>query len=547
MASLHDIALRFRRHIDSNAFALLYTLELTLIKKYDPLAIKEMRQNISDTSKLLTLLNQSFKKLKLPHNPSTIPNLPIRSILKQLFSADISIGAVSELVQRFTIERYRNDLFSYSTPQQLRELMVRLMNLQDSESIYNPCFGIGGFFIEIAKSSKSVQIFAEEKERINQLIAGLIAQLCGIKKCKLHVTDTIAHPAFCVQDACQKFDKALCNPPLHESINTAPLQKDWRFAKYGLPPANASELFFMIHLLHSFKKRAIILIRESLLKRGQEAKIRIKIAFDGLIEAIVSLPRGIVPHTKEDLALIVLSKDNKDILFVDANRPYFNKRRGKRNTIYRVKELAEIVLKRQKSKYSTLVPLQEISAISLSPSFYLKATNHDPNLQEIATIFRAQRVAVTNGIPYQEIAIKDIVPNGYTSKSQTIKRADPKKAAKFRLQNLDILLPLRGSPTSIGIVKTSHLLIPNAGIIVIRTKKSEEACCLYLYLRSAKGQQELQRLYDTAPNKTLSPSILQTLKIPENLGTNCKERVERIFTYQKQIDKLKEKIEKELL
>ena len=268
---------------------------------------------------------------------------------------------------------------------------------------------------------------------------------------------------------------------------------------------------------------------------------------EGSIEAIVSLPKGIVPHTKEDLALIVLSKENKNILFVDANRPYFSKRQGKRNTIYRVEELVEIVLKRQKSEYSTLVPLQEISAVSLSPTYYLKAAGHDRNLGKIATIFRAQRVAATNGIPYQEIAIKDIVPNGYTSKSQTIKRADPNKAANFRLQSLDILLPLRGSPSSIGIIKTSHLLIPNAGIIVIRTKKSEEAYCLYLYLRSAKGQQELQKLYDTAPNKTLSPALLQTLKIPKNLGRNCKERVERIFAYQKQIEKLEEKIEKELM
>jgi len=81
---------------------------------------------------------------------------------------------------------------------------------------------------------------------------------------------------------------------------------------------------------------------------------------------------------------------------------------------------------------------------------------------------------------------------------------------------------------------------------VIRTKKSEEAYCLYLYLRSAKGQQELQRLYDTAPNKTLSPALLQTLKLPKKLGTNCKERVGRIFAYQKRIEKLEEKIEKEL-
>ena len=130
MASLYDIALRFRRLIDSNAFALLYTLELALIKKYDPSAIQAMQQNSNDTQKLQTLLNQSFKKLQLPHNPSTIPNLPIKSILKQLLSADISIEAVSDLVQRFTIERYGNDLYSYSTPQQLRDLMVRLLDLQ---------------------------------------------------------------------------------------------------------------------------------------------------------------------------------------------------------------------------------------------------------------------------------------------------------------------------------------------------------------------------------------------------------------------------------
>jgi len=551
LKTLYDIAVVLKRHLGKSSYALLYTLELAVIKKYIPEIIEELEKNIKDKGKLAAILNRAYYRLSLSHKITEIDdNFPIQLIAKYLIEADIDFYSISKFLQKFTIDKSSNDLYRFSTPIELKELMVGLLDIKERDSIYNPCFGIGGFFIDIAKTNKNVNIYAEDSEGINRVIAGLTAQLSGIKRCSLKVSNVIANPAWCNKKNCGQFNKVICNPPFDASFYPDNLKDDFRFKRFGIPPLNASEFLFLEHLLAAMKEKGVFLIRESLLQRSsKEAKIRTKIAYDGYIESIISLPKGIIPNWKENMALMVLSKDNKEIFFVDANRPYFIKRKGRRNTIFRTNELIDTVLNKKEKDFSLKVPIKDISAISLAPSYYLKNSknSNEKTLKDIAVdIFRAQRISIykKDYVKYHEIGLKDIVTNGYTLKSKNIKKGDREKVEKFKLKENDILLPLRGSANIIGIIgKVQDFLIPNSGIMVIRLKNTDDAYGLYIYLKSAKGGQELQKLYNEAPNKTLNKDILGTLKIPENLSKNSKDRFEKICKYQEEINFLKSKVD----
>ena len=547
-----DIAVRLKRYLGSSSQALLITLELAVIKKYEPLIIDELKDNLHDPSKLFQTVNRAYHKLSLKNKITKYgSDFPLVSISKYLIDAAVDADAISLFIQEFSIEKNSNDLYGFSTPVELKELMVSLINIKDYESVYNPCFGIGGFFGTIAKQSKAVTLFGEEIEEVYRRIGGLTAQLSGITECTLMKSDVILGPHYCKDETCTKFDKVICNPPLDMSFDIGSIKNDSRFKIYGLPPANASELLFLEHAIASMKEKAVVMVRLSVLQRSSnEAKIRTAIAYDGKIESVIALPKGIIPHWREDMALVILSQNNKDILFIDANRPYFSKRKGRRNTIYRVAEIVERSKNRTTDKYATLVPLSNVSAESLSPAYYFQKNRDRLNSKTLSSIagsiFRSQRLQSntnTDTFFYSEIGIKNIIINGYTVLSYIKKYGGSERIEIFKLQKLDILISLRGSAGTVGIVgEHKETLVCNSGLICIRLKNQTEAYALYLYLRSDRGQKALNALYDESPNRTINPEILATLAIPDIFDTKAKEKFKNLGNIQKEINNLEQNI-----
>ena len=425
-----NIAVRLKKYLGSSSQALLITLELAVVKKYEPQIIDELKESLQDPSKLFQIYNRIYHKLSFKHKITKYGNdFPLAAITKYLIEAEVDADAVSQFIQEFSIEKNGNDIYGFSTPVELKTLMVGLLNIKDYESVYNPCFGIGGFFGTIAEQSRTVTLFGEEIKDIYRRIGGLTAQLSGIRECKLMKSDVILDPYYCKEDTCKKFDKVICNPPLNMPFDLGSIKDDSRFKQYGLPPANASELLFLEHAIASMKEKAVVMVRLSVLQRSSnEAKIRTAIAYDGKIESVIALPKGIIPHWREDMALVVLSHNNKDILFMDASQPYFSKRKGRRNTIYRVDKITETVKNRTADKYAILIPLHQVSAESLSPAFYFQKTRDLLNSKTLSyvagSIFRSQRVQSNTDVDtflYSEIGLKNIIKNGYTVHIQILK------------------------------------------------------------------------------------------------------------------------------
>jgi type I restriction enzyme M protein len=296
------------------------------------------------------------------------------------------------------------------------------------------------------------------------------------------------------------------------------------------------------------EKKAVVLMRLSLLQRSSnEAKIRTKMAREGLIEAVVALPGGIVPHWKEPMALVLLSSGNENILFVDAAVPRFLKRRGRRNGIHRIGEIVETVKGRKETFYSVKVPLQEIEAESLAPSHYLAAGREKEGipLSELTErIFRAQRVRAPQGLPFGEIGVGDMVREGFTAGPGRLATGNAKRVERFALRPFDILLPLRGNANRVAIVGEHETpLVPNAGVIVLRPRSREDAFGLYLHLLSEKGREELEALYGDCPGRTLNPEALAHWRVKLPDGVEAEKRVAHIFRLRRETERLEKRIE----
>jgi len=540
-----DIALKLKKDTDSTSQALLITLELAVIKKYTPQSMPEFQSSLNTPIKLKQLYNKLFHHYSFKYNIADYcDEKTLKQITKHYIDASVEPEDIALFIQEFTIEKSKNELYEFSTPIELKKLMVSLLEIEDKDSVYNPCFGIGGLFNNISKSADNISVYGEEIEERYRLVGGLTAQLAGIKECKLYKRDVLYNSSCCFKNKCRKFDKVICNPPLSLSLDSKKLVDDVRFKKYGIPPTNASELAFLENALACMKTRAVVLVRLSILTRtGNEAKIRTSMAYDGKVQTIIALPKGIIPMLKEDMALIVLSHANKEIQFIDLNKPHFIKRKGRRNTIYRIDDILDIVLKKHLSQYATTIDINTIDPQNLSPQYYLNKINTNKNQIELSSItksiYRAQRVSTANRNTdtYLELSINNIVKNGYTLTADISKHGDTNKINKFRLKEYDLLLPLRGKTTTVGIVgKINKTIVPNSGIIVIRLRKSHLTKNLYLYLNSTSGQDALKNIYAASSNNTINPDILGTILLPNSFGDNNDNTLDDIFYIQKQIN-----------
>ncbi|WP_353661854.1 N-6 DNA methylase [Hydrogenimonas sp. SS33] len=552
MKSLTDIANRLKRHLGRSSLALLETLELAVVKRYRP-EIVESLAGAKERGEIEAALNRAYRELGLRHRVTEHDeSLALHLIARHLAEAPVDPEAVERFLQEFTIEKSGNDLYGFSTPVELKELMVGLLGVGRGESVYNPCFGIGGFFGTLARHEREIDLYGEEVEGVNRLIAGLSAQFSGLTSCRLERRDVLMDPAWCEKGECHRFDRVVCNPPFDLPLDTEALKRDFRFARYGVPPANASELAFLEHAAATMKKRAVVLLRGALLKRSSaEAKVRTKMAMDGLVEAVVALPGGLIPRWKEEMALVVLSPGNEEVFFLDADVPRYQKRKGRRNTIVRIGELVETVRLKRESSHGVRVPVGDITAQSLSPAHYLapkRAQSPGVPLSDVAErIFRAQRVETkkVEGTEYLEVGLSDIAQDDYTTGRGTEKRGDMKRIGNFRLREGDILLPLRGSPHAVGIVgKSEGAMVPNAGVIVVRPKRREEAEGLYLFFRSKKGRAVLESLYAESPNRTLNPDALGRIHVQpmdpvkaREIFSEIREKRRSILLLQKDIER----------
>lgn len=537
-------------HIDMlDAIAVM--MELFTLQSKTPESITTILK--LDKPKASAMLLQKLREIIEPElfiepNPKINP----RKILKLLASTPISHSIIEQFLHTITQKKTTNKLYFYSTPYEINQLLVGILDIQAGESIYNPCYGMGSVFLSLSHIAPHITLYGEELDPKLSLIARLIANLSKLDSSNLYVNDILASPIFRQGTGYKKFDKILCNPPLNAHLGTELLKDDERFSTAGNLIKTYPELVFLLHSLAHLGQKGVFIVRnQTLMKSSLEKRLRDKLCEDEMIEAIIELPKNIFPHQSYDFSLLVISSSNKQILHIDASSEHFYTKDGKYNRLINTQEILQLYRTKDKSPYSSLTPIASINPQDLRAHSYVKdshakvkATPVKATAQSLETlgveIFRGQRIYGTQKdeeIEFFDIGIADFAPCGYTESFQTKKQLGNKsKIHKYQVRSYDILLSLRGITPKLTILgDITHTSVVNAGIIVLRAPSKAIAQGLYCYLFSQSGEQALAHLYKTSADGTISTENLAKLPIPSTYLRNTKDTLQKLNALRDQL------------
>ena len=532
-------------HIDMlDAIAVM--MELFFLQSKQPERLEQILK--LQKPKAYEALTQELRALIEPElliEPS--PKINPHKILKLLATTKLSHSTIEQFLHIITQKKTANKLYFYSTPYEINQLLVGILDMQAGESIYNPCYGMGSVFLSLAYIAESITLYGEELDPKLSLIARIVAKLSALESSQLYVNDILAHPIFTQDSGYKKFDKILCNPPLNAHLGTELLKDDERFSTAGSLIKTYPELVFLLHSLAHLGKKGVFIVRnQTLMKSSLEKRLRDKLCEEEMIEAIIELPKNIFPPQSHDFSLLVRSHNNKQILHIDASSEHFYTKDGKYNRLINIQEILHLYHTKSQSPYSSLTPILSITPQDLRAHSYVKeratpAKSTAHTLRDLGIeIFRGQRTYGTQkdeAIEFFDIGIADFAPCGYTESFQTKKqRGNKDKINKYQVRSYDILLSLRGiSPKLTILGKITHKSVVNAGIIVLRAPSKAIAQGLYCYLFSQQGEQALAHLYKTGADGTIHTQNLASLLIPSTYTHNAQATLQELNALRDQL------------
>ena len=296
---------------------------------------------IKDNSKkntIFTIIDDAFKNLE-KNNVSLKGALPIgfyislrieapkfSSLIDEVNKLEYSqnesddvIGRVYEYFLRKFCIAAKSEKGEFYTPANIVELMTMLIQPYNG-SVYDPCCGSGGMFVQSAEfikkhqgNKKDITIYGQESNdktyklaRMNLAIRGLNCNL-GDEDASTFTRDK--HPDL-------RADFILANPPFNlKNWRTAnQLTNDARWTGYELPPISNANYAWILHMLSrlSYNGTAAFLLANGALNAdSEEYKIRKQLIENNKVEAIIVLPRNMFYATDISVTLWIVGNHKK--------------------------------------------------------------------------------------------------------------------------------------------------------------------------------------------------------------------------------------------
>lgn len=228
------------------------------------------------------------------------------------------IGRVYEyFLKEFAVNATKEE-GEYYTPHDMVQLIATLIEPFDG-TLYDPCCGSGGMFIQSAELVKSKQgdinrinVYGQEKEAATYRLAKMNLALRGIS----HNLGEISDSTF-LNDLHKGmyFDYIMANPPFNlKHWYNDNLQSDARWANYETPPASNANYAWVLHILSHMKPGdgvAGFLLSNGALNDSDTLDIRKKLIQNDKVEAIIALPRDLFITTDISVTLWILNQNKK--------------------------------------------------------------------------------------------------------------------------------------------------------------------------------------------------------------------------------------------
>ena len=499
-------------------------------------------------------------------------------------------------------------------PNSLSKLSFKLLDIKDNDYVLNFYSELGNFAIESFLNSPSINIRGIEDffltRNISILRASLISDNIRFSDITPNYFEEVESedieigacaelfrikPAFEYSPK-QKVDKIFSNLALISNyfFNSLYISEFYQYNKRGKEEVteiykrylcndlkisneiveNASlEWLSYIKIVEEQLKdegKALSLVESEILyDYNNNEKIREYFIKKGYIEAIILLPERIMFDINASLALIVFSKGNKKIRFVDASNFGKTKKIKEKNiTILRDSDVDEIINLLNNDTNSRVATSKEIKDFSenyynLGVDINIAPSSIDPSKKTIRgiplkklikNIMRGSQISSEELEDYRAtektsniyLSISDINDGLIDFKNiETYLKNIPENQEKFLVKNEYILLSKYSKSPKLAIVKNlgEEKVIASGNLIIIEVDEKEiEPYYLAALFSSKKGIKILKEAYSIKAkdkeNATLSIKKLKELRIPIPSQEIC---IEIACEYERILNRINEK------
>ena len=228
------------------------------------------------------------------------------------------IGRVYEyFLKEFAVNATKEEGEFY-TPHDAVQLIAAMIEPFDG-TLYDPCCGSGGMFIQSADLVKEKQgdisrinIYGQEKEPATYRLAKMNLALRGLSHHMGEEADsTFTHDLH----KGLYFNYIMANPPFNlKGWYNENLKNDPRWADYSTPPESNANYAWILHILSHLKPLdgvAGFLLANGALGDSDTLEIREKLIQNDKVEAIIILPRELFITTDISVTLWILNQNKK--------------------------------------------------------------------------------------------------------------------------------------------------------------------------------------------------------------------------------------------
>ena len=342
------------------------TLEKTL-EKY----IKESTEHIyigaKDIALLLVILQDPILYKKLLSKEDSNLSYDIKWAKYIIFEEDNGgdfIPYVNPLINKFGKDEllafvlFSSNYLDYNDKKVIFEgsakLYLNLLDIKDNDKILilEDRDLDSSFLIESSFKNSNITIYSNKKS--SDIDISLIPEVYNNIELEL-LTDERGRPKSNFEylkarvEQKEKLDKILLAPSLtfeysknDEEKYRNMIQNDFNFQNEILEKTSLEWLFNLLTINHlKDDGRALSVVKINTLSNPKNKNIRKYFIENGYIESIILLPENLLKDSSVSLALIVFSKGNKKIRFVDASNFYTKERRKKGDRLNPTKKILE--------------------------------------------------------------------------------------------------------------------------------------------------------------------------------------------------------------
>lgn len=277
--------------------------------------------------------NTVYKRLNALYNTEIFTPLNIRNenILSEIMNkldplvltdvdSDVKGDAFEYFLRASTATK--NDLGEYFTPRHIVKTMVRLINPQIGEKIYDPFCGTGGFLIEsfryiynnMVRTEQNIDTLKNKTVYGNEItntarITKMNMILAGDGHSNIKMQDSLANPVDGSKER-NGFDAVITNMPYSQKTQYGTL--------YDIPSKNGDSICVQ-HCIKAINRmthngRMALVVPEGFLFRKDLSKTREYLLEHCQLQSIISLPQGVfLPYTGVKTDIIYATKVNQKV------------------------------------------------------------------------------------------------------------------------------------------------------------------------------------------------------------------------------------------